>query len=79
MPMAANQAHSAVEVSDEMVAALTAGAEHAMAFYTAGRSTLVDEFSQEAWEGFDASGEMALVADSDDVDLPDEVDCELAA
>ncbi|KQO87818.1 hypothetical protein [Methylorubrum extorquens] len=77
--MAANQAHEAVEVSDEMVAALTAGAEHAMAFYAAGRSTLIDEFSQEDWEGFDASEEMALVADSDDVDLPDEVDCELAA
>lgn len=79
MPMAAAMAHEAVEVSDDMVAALEAGSQHANAFYSAGRSTLIDQFSQADWEAWDASGEMALVADSDDVDLPDEVDCELAA
>lgn len=77
--MAPQKALGAVEVSDEMVAALQAGAEFASAFYAAGRNTLIDEFSQADWEGYDASNEMAIVADSDDVDLPDEVDCELAA
>lgn len=77
--MALTQAHEAVEVSDEMVAALEAGTARACAFYEGGRSTLIDQLSQDAWESWDAADEMALVADSDDVELPDEVDVELAA
>ena len=79
MAMTATKALEAVEVRDEMTAALNAGADHALAFYAAGRTTLVDSFSQEDWEEWDASEELALVADSDDAELPDELNCDLAA
>ncbi|MEA1834021.1 hypothetical protein U8607_18185 [Methylobacterium durans] len=79
MATIATEAPKAVEVRDEMTAALEAGAAHAAAFYASGRNTLVDQLSQEAWEAWDGSDELALVFDPDGIDLPDDADCDLAA
>lgn len=79
MAMTATKAQEAVAVSDEMTAALEAGIAHAARFYASGRNTLVDQISQEAWDAWDGSDELALVYDPDGLDLPDDVDCDLAA
>jgi hypothetical protein len=62
-----------------MTAALQAGADHARAFYASGRTTLIDQISQNDWESWDGSDEIALVSDPDGIDLPDDADCDLAA
>lgn len=79
MAMTATKAVEAVEVSDEVAAAIEAGDAHAAAFYASGRNTLIDQLSQEAWDAWDGSDEIALVFDPDGIDLPDHADCDLAA
>lgn len=73
------KATGAVEVRDEMTAALEAGVAHAAAFYSTGRSTLIDQISQDAWDMWDGSDELALVFDPDGIDLSDDAHCDLAA
>ncbi len=79
MATPATKAREAVEVSDEMTEAFTAAATHAATFYASGRSTLIDELSQMAWEAWDASDERALVSDPDGIELSDATICDLAA
>ena len=75
----ASTAFQAVEVSDELTTALQAGVDHAHAFYASARGTLIDQISQEDWESWDGSEEMALVSDPDGIDLPYDADRDLAA
>ena len=79
MVMPANQAVEAVEVNDEVMAEIQSAHAHATAFYADGRNTLFDQITQEVWEAWDAADEKALVSDPDGNDLPDDVDCDLAA
>lgn len=74
-----SQSVEAVGVTDEMTEALEAGMAHAAAFYAHGQVTLIDEISQEEWDAWDGSDELALVSDPDGLVLEDQSDCDLAA
>jgi hypothetical protein len=79
MATPASQNVKAVGVTDEMTEALQAGMSHARTFYADGRSTLIDQISQEDWDSWDGSDELALVSDPDGLSLDDHSDCDLAA
>ena len=66
----------AIEVADDFAAELTAGMEFARAFYASGRKTVISSIPTHVLQEWDGDGEMALVADPDGIDLPDDVGVE---
>lgn len=71
--------HLPVESVDEVSAAIESARLHIEAFYAADRATLIDSFSSEELIAWDGSAEIALVLDVDGLDVPDEIDCDMAA
>ena len=79
MATSGSQNSEIVGVRDEMTEALEAGIARATDFYASGQNTLIDQISQDDWDGWDAGSERALVSDPDGLILDDRSERELAA
>lgn len=79
MTTPAMEVHLPVESVDEVSVEIERARLHIEAFYATDRATLIDSFSSEDLIAWDGSSEMALVLDVDGIDVPDELDCDMAA
>lgn len=68
-----------VETDDLLDQAITAACERAVKVYAKGRKTLIDQIPIDQWLEWDASDELAIVADSAGLDDDDEDGCCLDA
>lgn len=68
-----------VETDDLLHKAIAAASERAAKVYSNGRKTLVDQIPIEEWLAWDASEDLAIVADSDGLDDGESVCFDAAA